>query len=154
MVNNFIKEIPDIDYVFPWVDPTDKKWQEQYKKAKGEDVSLQDSRFRDLGFLKYTFRSIAKNMPWIRKVHFIVSSPSQVPSWLNKKTVNVVYHKDIIPKQFLPTFNSDTIEMFLPNIPDLADKIIYANDDCYTYNLTKPQDFFNVKCNRPIIRPD
>lgn len=52
-----------------------------------------------------------------------------------------------MPKEALPTFNSGSIEMYLQNIPDLAEHFIYANDDMFAMNPLKPTDFFdNGKC--------
>jgi hypothetical protein len=65
-----------------------------------------EKRFRDWGTLRYLFRGIAENMPFVRKVHLVVSHESQVPEWVNREEVHIVLHKDIIPAEFLPTFNS------------------------------------------------
>ena len=45
-----------------------------------------------------------------------------------------------MPQQCLPTFNSTTIEMFLPKIPDLAEHFIYGNDDMYPMAPSQPSD--------------
>ena len=131
-----------IDYLFPWVNPTDLEWQKLFSKARGKEIEPNDPRFRDLGWLKYLLRCLDKNMSWLNRVHIILSSPSQIPKWLNTNEINVIYHEDFIPKDFLPTFNSNAIEMFLANINGLSDYIIYGNDDLFTINPTEPTDFF------------
>ena len=55
-------------------------------------------------------------MSFIRTVHLVVSNIEQVPEWLDQSKVHVVLHKDIIPEDLLPTFNSTTIEMYLCGI--------------------------------------
>ena len=138
----------EIDYVFPWVNDTDKVWRKtftDYCKAKGalwRVQQLEKERFRDWGLLKFLLRSIATNMPWIRKLHLIVSNPEQVPQWISQLGVHIVLHEQFMPKKFLPTFNSTAIEMFLPYIPDLAEHFIYSNDDMYVMNPCEPSDFF------------
>lgn len=138
----------EIDYVFPWVNDTDKIWRKvftDYCKKKGamwRVIQLENERFRDWGLLKFLLRSIAKNMPWIRKLHLIVSNIEQVPQWINQENVDIVLHEQIIPQKFLPTFNSTAIEMFLPYIPNLAEHFVYANDDMYIMNPCEPNDFF------------
>ena len=57
-------------------------------------------------------------MPFVRNVHLVVSGKTQVPEWASDR-LKVVTHRDIIPEEFLPTFNSTTIEMFLHRIPEL-----------------------------------
>lgn len=137
-----------IDYVFPYVDCDDPQWIEEYnkyapKKRNENKWGTDMQRFRSNDLLKYTFRSIEKNMPFIRKVHLIVMSDSQVPDWINRDTVNIIYHKDYIPEKFLPTFNSNTIESFLANLPEVSDRFIYGNDDLFITSKCSESDFFS-----------
>ena len=132
-----------IDYVITYVDGSDPEWQREYEKVSGKKINAEKSeRFRSWDNLRYNLRAVEKNLPFIRKVHLVVSGPSQVPSWVNTDTVHVVYHKDIIPEKFLPVFCSTAIEMFLGFIPGLADNFIYANDDTFVAKTCKISDFF------------
>ena len=143
------KEDP-IDFVFPYVTSEDPFWQKLYKKALGNDEQTWANgieRFRDNGMLKYLFRSLEKNLPWINKVHMIVMSESQIPSWLNREFVNIITHDEFIPIHLLPTFNSTTIEMFLPNI-NVSNRFIYSNDDLITFKKLPHSYFF--KNNVPV----
>ena len=138
----------DIDYVFPWVNDMDPVWKNTYINycRSHNDITrlgqIKRERYRDWGLLKFLLRAIAKNMPWIRKLHLIVSNIEQVPQWVNQEQVHIVLHEQIMPAQCRPTFNSTTIEMFLPNIPDLAEHFIYGNDDIYPLLPTEPTDWF------------
>lgn len=89
-------------------------------------------------------------MPWVRKIHLIVSNIEQVPSYINKDKTHIVLHEDIMPKSILPTFNSSTIEMFISNIEGLSEHFIYANDDMYPIAPMKKSDFF-AEDGRPKI---
>ena len=132
---------PSIDAVITYVNGSDQTWIKDYiTKTKTHNPSA--VRYRTWGTLKYLLRGIENYMPFIRDIILIVAYPSQIPCWLNTDKVRVVYHKDFIPKQFLPTFNSCTIESFLWNIPDLADRIIYFNDDMFPINPMAEIDFF------------
>jgi hypothetical protein len=71
-----------------------------------------------------------------------VSSESQVPEWINRDEVNIVLHKDIIPSEYLPGFNSNLIEMHLHCIKDLDEEFLYFNDDIFPIAKCKPTDFF------------
>lgn len=137
----------DIDYVMPYVNMNDPVWQQRkkaftatHKKGTEQDRPV---RYTDYGFFRYVFRAIATNLPWIRTLHLIVESPSQVPDWLNTENVHIVYHSDIMPKSILPTYNSSTIEMFIDKIPDLAEHFLYANDDMLVLNPLLPEDWFS-----------
>ena len=139
----------EIDLVVPYVDSSDKNWQElfaQYNPIKEKEVESINAknRFRGEGnFFRFFFRCVEKNMPWINNVFLLVQSESQVPEWLDTTKVKVILHEEFIPKEYLPTFNSCTIEMFLWNIPGLSSHFIYANDDVFPLKPLKVRDFFD-----------
>lgn len=139
--------VKEVDLVVPYVDSSDANWQELFKKYdphKNEEGIDALNRFRGEGdFFKYFFRCAEKNLPWIRKIHLLVQSDSQVPRWINRDVVHVVKHEEFIPQEFLPTFNSTTIEMFLGNIPGLSEYFIYTNDDTLVIKPLKISDFFS-----------
>ena len=136
----------EIDFVITWVNMDDPEWQKEFAKYSGKTVteknSVTDARFRDYGFLKYWFRGVEKFAPWVRKIHFITSG--QKPDWLDAENpkINLVSHKDYIPQQFLPTYNSVVIERYIHKIPGLADHFVYFNDDFYIINSITPERFF------------
>lgn len=132
-----------IDYVFPYVNCSDPAWvkmAEEYFPGK----SWKSCRYRDLGFLRYLFRAFSENMPWLNSIILLVDFKSQVPKWLHTENTNIkiVTLDEFIPKEYLPTFNSNTIEMFLADIPDLSEHIIYGNDDFIPLQPLKENDYF------------
>ena len=129
-----------MDAIVTYVDGLDPLWQQDYERTVGKKIL--DKRFRDWGTLKYHFRGLEKFMPYIDRIHLVVARDSQVPAWVNRKTVNVVLHEDIMPKESLPTFNSSMIEMFLHRIPGLTERFLYFNDDMYTVKPCRFEDFF------------
>lgn len=152
-----IEDMNKIDYVFPYVTSDDPYWQYLYKlslSGKESKYSTGIPRFRANGLLKYLFRSLEKYLPWINKVHMIVMSESQVPSWINRENVNIIYHSDFIPKKYLPTFSSSLIETFLPFLPFVEEKFIYGNDDLIPCRYLSKSFFFqgNIPCYNINIR--
>ena len=136
----------NIDYVMPYVDNTDPEWYKlycQYSNENKHSKSENLKRFSTNILFKYVFRGIEKYMPWINNVFLIVQSETQIPKWINRQTVKIVLHEDFIPKEFLPTFNSCTIECFMHQISGLSPLYIYGNDDTYVMNHVKPSDFFD-----------
>ena len=129
-----------MDIVITYVDGLDPVWQKSYEQFT--NTPILEKRFRDWGTLRYLFRGIEKNMPFIRKVHLVVSGESQVPKWVNRDEVNVVLHSDIIPAEHLPTFCSNTIELHMHRIADLDEEFLYFNDDIFPLMPCKPTDFF------------
>lgn len=129
-----------MDIVITYVDGNDPVWKRDYEKYT--NVPVMEKRFRDWGILKYLLRGIETNMPFIRNVHLVVSHPSQVPEWADTENLKVVLHKDIIPEEYLPVFNSNPIEMHIHRIPDLDEEYLYFNDDMFPVGNCKPTDFF------------
>lgn len=141
-----------IDFVIPWVSDTDTAWQkerEKYQKAYLKTEGTSDVRFRDWDNLQYWFRSVESNAPWVNRIHLITCG--HVPTWLNREhpKLNIVTHRDYIPEDFLPTFNSHTIELNLHRIPNLTENFVYFNDDIFLLRPTHETDFFknNLPCD-------
>lgn len=129
-----------MDVVITYVNGQDPVWLQEY--ARHVNANIEAKRFRDWDTLRYLMRGIEVNMPFIRKVHLVVSGESQVPEWVNRETVNVVLHKDIIPAEYLPTFNCNPIEMHLHRIEGLDEEFLYFNDDMFPMKKCKATDFF------------
>ena len=129
-----------MDAVITYVDGNDPVWKRDYEKTT--NVPVMQKRFRDWGTLKYLLRGIQNRMPFIRNVYLVVSHPSQVPEWADQEQLNIVLHKDIIPEEFLPTFNCNPIEKHLHRIPGLDEEYLYFNDDMFPVGDCKPEDFF------------
>lgn len=129
-----------MDITITYVNGNDPVWQKDYKRYT--DTPILTKRFRDWGTLKYLLRGIGKYMPFIRKVHLVVSGETQIPEWINRKKVNIVLHKDIIPAEYLPTFNCNPIELHLHRIKELDEEYIYFNDDMFPVKPCEPADFF------------
>lgn len=133
------KKDDKIDMVYLWCDgnsPAFKERKQQYLKL--EDNSEQenieavgDVRFYDNEELKYSLRSLEMYASWINHVYIVTDM--QVPNWVNTEyeKVTVVDHSEIMPKECIPCFNSAVIEYFLPFIPNLSEKFLYGNDDCF-----------------------
>ena len=129
-----------MDIVITYVDGNDPVWKQDYEKYT--NVPVMQKRFRDWGTLKYLLRGIETYMPFIRNVYLVVSHPSQVPQWAETSQLNIVLHKDIIPNEYLPTFNCNPIEMHLHRIPGLDEEYLYFNDDLYPLAPCRSEDFF------------
>lgn len=136
----------DIDIVVLWVDGSDPEWLTEKARfsTETEDNVQADSanRYRDWDFMKYWFRGIEKYAPWVRTVHFVTYG--HLPPFLNTDhpKIHVVNHKEIMPEDCLPNFNSAAIEINLHRISGLSERFIYFNDDMFLLKPVKPTDFF------------
>lgn len=139
-----------IDIVIPWVDGLDNEWQkkfnENYRGINDGDANFE--RYRDWDLLKYWFRGIEEFAPWYNKIFFITEG--HLPSWLNlnNQRLKIIKHSDYIPHQYLPTFSSHPIEIYINHIKGLSDFFIYFNDDVFLINKASKDDFF-IK-NKPV----
>jgi len=133
----------DIDVVLPWVNGNDEQWKKTLFEFYPEKQYTFDSeRYRDWDLLRFWFRGIEKYAPWVRKVHFITCG--HIPEWLNLEhpKLNIVYHSDYIPQEYLPIFSSHPIEIFINRISDISEKFIYFNDDMFVLKTVEEKDFF------------
>lgn len=133
----------EIDFVLTWVDGNDPEWIAEKQKYSGK-TSYGNSaiRFRDWENLHFWFRGVEKFAPWVRKIHLITCG--HFPKWLNREhpKLHLVRHEDYIPRECLPTFSANPIEIFIHRIPTLAEKFVLFNDDMFLTNNVKPTDFF------------
>lgn len=135
--------MPEIDFVLAWVDGTDKEWRMERAQYSGEAAGDdREERYRDWDILRYWFRGVEKYAPWVHKIFFVTCG--HLPEWLDTKNpkLEVTEHKSYIPKEFLPTFNSHTIELNFHRIKGLSEQFVYFNDDFFIINNTRQEDFF------------
>ena len=136
--------------------PDDLKWRHDYMTATGcfrnDGSAVASPRFRSWGTEELLIRCIRKNLPWVRAIYVILARESQVQPWMEQGTINgpqlrVVFHKDFMPKEVLPTFNSRAIEMYLHRIPGLSEYFLYGNDDMFPMGGMGVEEFFRPEAD-------
>lgn len=143
-----------IDLIIAYVNNNDLVWRKNYvdfcskNRLQEKIVEMLGARYGGLTFIYDQLKLVNKNMPWINKIYLLLSNKEQVIHSLLPQNVVCVYHNEFIPGQFLPTFNSTTIEMFLWNIKGLSEHFIYANDDMLPTDALEPSDFFDFESGK------
>lgn len=134
--------VKNISIVYTWVDGSDPNLLDSKYKYNG-GLKSTTSRDRSADELRYSLRSLEKYLPWHKGKIYIVTA-NQIPHWLNTNhpRIEMIYHKDIIPKYIYPTFDSNTIELYFDKIPGITEKFIYFNDDFFFNNYIHPCLFF------------
>lgn len=145
-----------IDIVITWVENTPKLQKEREEWLnKGGYSRPSDARYTDNEEMKYLLRSIEKHFPNYRYI-YIIMKDEQFPKYLkpelknNKTRLKIIKHSDIIPKEYLPTFNSRAIEMYLHHIKGLSEYYIYANDD-FIFTKDTDRSYYIDPNNKPYV---
>ncbi len=145
-----------VDAVVTWVDGSDVlhiKKRQTYLKSIYKDTPSDDSvaptRFNSSGEINYCLRSLLHFAPWLRTIYVVTDG--QVPSIITalqgtsyEDRIKIIDHREIFKnfEEYLPTFNSLSIESMLWRIPGLSEQFIYLNDDCALLRPVEPTDFF------------
>jgi hypothetical protein len=142
-----------IDAVYLWVDGSDPVWQakkKQHDDSADESHGSAESRFISRNELYFSIRSLLEHARWVNKIWIVTDG--QVPElgeFADK--VTLVDHKDFIPAEYLPTFNSHTITANLHRIPGLSEHFLYLNDDIFFGRNLHPGIWFDT-LGRSVIR--
>ncbi|GHB44759.1 Stealth CR1 domain-containing protein [Mongoliitalea lutea] len=157
-----VTNIP-IDAVITWVDGNDpahqKKMNQYLPDTKKKSFSTDPTRFAAAGEIKYCVSSILHFAPFVRKIFIVTDNQDpQLDAHVQKvfpnrsQDVVIIDHQVIFEgyEQFLPTFNSSSIENMLWRIPGLSENFIYFNDDIFLIQPVNPEDFFQN--NTPVLR--
>lgn len=142
---------PPIDIVYLWVNGNDLDWRKKRQQAALQ-VSVADrdamavygnveGRFRDNDELRYSLRALERYYP--DHGHVYVVTDGQTPSWLRASNrLTVVDHRDLIPADRLPIFDSGNIESYIHRIPSLSERFFYFNDDVFFGAPLQVSDWF------------
>lgn len=129
-----------VDIVYLWVDGSDPAWRSKRRAAQHRLNALQrqgvamhgdvEGRFRDNDELRFSLRALDRFFPDHGYVYIVTDS--QVPVWLHTHPgLSIIDHRDLIPAQALPTFDSCHIESYIHRIPGLSERYFYFNDDVF-----------------------
>lgn len=145
-----------LDVIIAWVDGADpllKQKRERYKAGKpvASDATTA-TRFASDDEIYYNIASIIKYAPFVR--HIYIVTDQQRPAFIDEfakqnicsaDKIRIVDHKDIFLgyEQFLPTFNTRSIETMIWNIEGLSDYFIYMNDDFFFNQSVTIDDFLD-----------
>ncbi len=149
-----------MDAVITWVDGADPqhrcKMANYLNTLKQRPDSADPTRFSDNGELDYAVASIRQYAPWIRTIYIVTDE--QTPELVNSDqagdgpAIKIVDHKEIFRghEQYLPVFNSLSIEAMLWRIEGLSEDFIYLNDDMMFIRPVAPENF--VRGEQYVVR--
>ena len=151
------EHIDAIDIVLPWVDGDDPSlkarrisYMDDGKESLREDIAG-SSRYKSLGEIKFCVASINLFAPFVRKIFIVTDGQDpELEPYMKEMfpdghiPMEIVDHKTIFRgyEQYLPVFNSRSIETMIWRIPDLSERFILMNDDFLFIGRTTEEDFF------------
>ncbi|WP_346181009.1 stealth family protein [Streptomyces osmaniensis] len=138
-----------VDAVYTWVDGDDPAMAAKRRahQALSDNViaprETGASRYTDHDELRYALRSLEMYAGFVRHVYLVTDS--QLPAWLDldAEGLTVVDHREILPADALPVFNSHAIESRLHHIRGLSDHYLYFNDDVFINRPVRAEHFFH-----------
>ncbi|QKZ16924.1 stealth family protein [Streptomyces chartreusis] len=138
-----------VDAVYTWVDGDDPAMAAKRRahQALSDNViaprETGASRYTDHDELRYALRSLEMYAGFVRHVYLVTDS--QLPAWLDPdaECLTVVDHREILPADALPVFNSHAIESRLHHIRGLSDHYLYFNDDVFINRPVRAEHFFH-----------
>lgn len=148
----------DIDAVVTWVDGADPAWSAARERRLAETGGTAEAReasgaarYVSRDELRYCLRSLHLHAPWLRRIFLVTAG--QAPDWLDRDHagVTVVDHREILPADALPTFNSHAIEAALHRVPGLAEHFVYLNDDFLLARPVRPELFFSPAGSTAVV---
>lgn len=151
-------DLKPIDVVICWVDGNDpghRAKRRQYNPPQSANLvpeATADTRFGSVGEIYFSLASILKYAPFIRKVWIVTDNqmPPLVAEFAKAGLckadfIEIVDHTTIFRgyEEYLPTFNSLSIEGMIWRIPDLSEQFVYMNDDFFLCREILPTDWFH-----------
>ena len=145
-----------VDAVITWVNGDDKEHKAKRMKygnktiLKAEDVAA-GTRYASVGEIFYCVASLNRFAPWIHRIFIVTDNQNpNLESFMKENFPNgyipmeIIDHKVIFRgyEEYLPTFNSISIESMTWRIPGLSEHYIEFNDDFILTAPTFPEDFF------------
>lgn len=142
--------MPDVEVVLFWVDENDPDFVLQKGNFKPPSRVYHDSpaRYRSWDLIKVSLASLLVNVGWVSRITLITANgaPENLADLqrLNHSVpIRIVNVRTILGAEHLPTFNTYALDTCLVNIPDLAEYVLYVNDDMIFLKPTRRQDYLN-----------
>jgi len=144
-----------LDLVYTWVDDSFPGYLDELNQYVADKRDTNPNRTRDnLDIIRYSLRSVARNLSGIRKIYFLTCRP-QLPAWLNTDhpQIEVVHHDQIMDPAILPTYNSFAIVSHLHLLPGLSRRFVYFEDDMLAMSPKLLEGLF-APDGRPLVHLD
>ncbi len=131
------------DFVITWVNSHDIKWRQKFESFGYE---FKAERFAPSNEIQLSLTAMSKFARWVKNIYIVTDDQQFDLSFISdndfRRRIRFVDHKEIIPSEYLPLFNSHAIEGYLHKINGLSEYFIYFNDDMMIGRPISPYGFF------------
>jgi hypothetical protein len=163
--NTNFKENQPIDVVITWVDGSDPDLAEkrnrylEIEKKTSKDPGALPTFFASNNEIRYCVLSILKFAPFVRNIFIVTDGQNpklddEIIKYFPSKlgSIRIVNHREIFSgfEEYLPNFNSASINSLIWRIEGLSDNFVYFNDDVFLIREVTPDEWFIN--NRPVLR--
>lgn len=142
---NILNKEKKVDLVYTWVDISDSRFREKFKKTNGFDPYQSKNqqhnhlRYLSYGEIKFSLLTAQKFFSEVNHIYIITNDQYFDLDFLSpsfRSKTSFVNQEDILPKEYIsqPVFDSTLIETFIWNIPNLSETIVYCCDDYFFAN--------------------
>jgi hypothetical protein len=145
-----------IDVVIAWVDGNDPTHKKKLKPYLTTSVITSDdiagpTRFRSVGEIFYCVASVFRFAPFVRKIFIITDNQNpNLDDFILQNfpdsniQIEIIDHSVLFRgyEDYLPIFNSMSIESCTYRIPGLSENYVYLNDDFFLVRPAKYKDWF------------
>jgi len=146
----------NIDVVIAWVDGNDTNHKKKIAPflpadAKRSDDINGETRYRSTGEIFYCVASVLRFATFVRKIFIVTDEQNpQLDDFIkqnfpnNHTQIEIIDHKIIFRnyEEYLPVFNSLSVETCIHRIPDLSENYVYFNDDFFLIRPVEKSDWF------------
>ena len=144
-----------IDAVITWVNGDDAIWQHKINTYLDTKIDFsnkaESTRYNAIGEVQIAIASIIKFAPFIKNIYVVTDY--QAPQDIEALFIEAQHHGVLLKiidhtvifegyEEYLPSFNSISIETMLYRIPNLSERFVVFNDDFFIMRATSPEDFF------------
>jgi len=140
------------DFVITWVNSHDVKWRQKFESFGFE---FKADRFAPSNEIQLSLTAMSKFARWVKNIYIVTDDQQFDLSFLSddafRRRIRFVDHKEIVPSEYLPLFNSHAIEGYLHKINGLSEYFIYFNDDMMIGRHISPYSFFVSQGTKLII---
>ena len=103
------------------------------QKYNLDEKDYRGERFKNFNEIYFSLNTVAKFLNFISHIYIITDDQQlnlrKIDKSIHSK-IRMVNHTDIIPKKYLPVFNSELIQPFIHKIPKLSENVLCDLPHC------------------------